>query len=356
MRAENHHFVGFLAPADFAHHVFLLERPANLVGHREPHADSLPNCGAGRNEARQAQGVFPRHDCLGNLVEFAQERIGVPVEQHAFARRHPQNRCGARLHRTADNLRRTHVLVEQVGPGHADVAVHQKNRTFRARTCSGKFICAPAAHVHQVRFDSSRRSRRRPPFSHEMYRERHRCEDFEPRLAFAPRHRHGVLLRVYVYACSAKRRHAPLDRALHRRTPGDAPANFIGQAAQIALKRGRPHHDGQNLCSGLLARRWLCCRAACRALRGLERAWLRLRKLRRCRDQSRQNAEECRTNQRRNPAHESDSFVQKIRQFHLAAGYPRDYISAPSSHAFGARRGSRTQSATRATCTISATS
>ena len=140
MRAENDGFVGLFAAANFADDIFLFDGAADFVRHREAHANFA---GVGGNGARQAHGVFARKDCLRNNVELAVASIGVPVQQQTFARAHPQNCGGAAFHGAIDDGRRLRILVEQIGPGRANLGINQKDRAFNRSACRAKSSGVP---------------------------------------------------------------------------------------------------------------------------------------------------------------------------------------------------------------------
>ena len=225
MGAEDHDFIGFFAAANLADDVFLLHSAADFVRHREVHAQA---CVRGHGSGKP-HCILARDDSLRNFVDLAVERVGMPIEQQPLARCHPQDGRGATFDGASDDVRWLQVLVEQIGPGRTDVAMHEQDRaTYRAR--ADKFLLGSVSDVHERRFDSTTGDCRRPARRDQPHRKFLRPENLEPRVAFAPRHRQRVFFRVHIHTCGAKRRHGPFHCLLHLRRAGHAAADFIRQA------------------------------------------------------------------------------------------------------------------------------
>ncbi len=172
--------------------------PPILIRHTESHAH-FPWILSSR-QARQPHRILARHHCLGNFVDLAVQRICVPVKQQPFACAHPKNRGGAALQRVLDDFRRSQVFIEEIGPRRANVAMHQQNRAFNRRASPRKIVLGPVTHIDEACFNAARWGCRRPALGHKPHSKLHRSQQFEPCIAFAPRHRQRVLLRVNLHA------------------------------------------------------------------------------------------------------------------------------------------------------------
>src|SRR2546430_11255423 len=113
MRAENDDFLRLLVAANFTDNVFLLDGPANFVGHVKARTH-FP--WIGNNAARQPHGIFARDYRLRNPVDLTSERIRMPIEQQSFPSAHPQNGPRALFHGMLDNHRRPEAFVEEISP------------------------------------------------------------------------------------------------------------------------------------------------------------------------------------------------------------------------------------------------
>src|SRR6266851_1116297 len=253
MRAENHRFVGFFATANLANDVLLFDGPTDLVRHGEARPHFAWVC---RHGARQAHGILASNDSLGKAFQLAIAGVGVAVEQHALARAHPENCGGARFQRAFNDAGWLGVFTEEVGPSPSKLRVRKQDGALRRRTGAREIVFAAVTDIDNVRFDSTGGCGRRPTLCYQAHGKLDRPEQLQPHCAFAPGHWQRVLLSVNVHSFGAERRDCPFHGLGHFRRARDAPADIIGQPAQVLLERGRTQDLRQNLCRRLRAGRF----------------------------------------------------------------------------------------------------
>ena len=131
--------------------------------------------------AREMQRIFAGHDSLRNHIDLPVANICVAIQQQPFARACPQNRRGAAFYRALDNRRRQSILIEKSAHVDADYLDDtSKIDPFTLAPAFAKSSSAPFADINQIRFDSARWRRRRPPRGDQTHRKLLRAENFQP--------------------------------------------------------------------------------------------------------------------------------------------------------------------------------
>ena len=173
---------GFLATADFGHHVFRFHRTADVVRHLEMHADRLIRS----QETRHALGVLASDNRLRQWLDQYVVRRLVTIQQQVRPRGHPEDGCRSRLLGAFDDGSIGQIFTDEILPSGEFFRMDQHDRAARRRSsaCKSRIIARP--RVDHVRRDAPGRRRRRPPGRYQSQRERNRRENFGVGVSFAP--------------------------------------------------------------------------------------------------------------------------------------------------------------------------
>ena len=160
------------------------------------------------------------------------------IENVVFARGHEGQSRSFASYRGFDDGRRFEIFLKKIVPVFQDVAMHQQHCTFDVARAAKIFRLA-FAYIHQSCVHSAIRGRcprHGDGSDREIYRRRHphAGSAFRPRLRNAERLQFGV-----IGSGGLERALAPEQCFLHGIGARHAPANFVGQYAQVLLQRRR---------------------------------------------------------------------------------------------------------------------